>query len=140
MKGESESTAQRAESVKRAAFFRVSSAPMRMQQKLADPYRRIYEKIFQPGPEPLEWRDVRALFREIGKVAWQPNGDLKVTRNGHVLILRPPPTRDVSGADELLELQRFLERSEEVPPVLDERRTSSEFNGGENFGQVMEQW
>ena len=93
---------------------------MRMPLKLAEPYRRTYERIFQPPTaEPLEWRDVRKLFREIGVVTWQPNGDLKVMRNGHVLILRPPPTKDVSGADELLELRRFLERSEEIPPVLD---------------------
>jgi hypothetical protein len=91
---------------------------MRIPPQLTEPYRQTYEKIFRPGSEPLEWREVRALFREIGKVAWQANGDLKVMRNGHVLMLRPPPTRDVSGPDELLELQRFLERSEELPPIL----------------------
>ena len=99
---------------------------MRIPQKLTESYqqtyRQTYERIFQPSAsEPLEWQDVRALFREIGRVAWQPNGDLKVTRNGHELILRPPPTREVSGPDEFLELQRFLERSEETMSVAEER-------------------
>lgn len=98
---------------------------MRTPQKLIEPhqqnYRQTYERIFQPSAgEPLEWQDVRTLFRAIGKVAWQADGDLKVTRNGHVLILRPPPTRVVSGPDELLELQRFLERSEETMSVVEE--------------------
>lgn len=102
----------------------ISRPPMRLPQKLIEPhqrnFRQTYEKIFRPSPsEPLEWREVRSLFREIGQVAWQANGDLKVTRRGHVLILRPPPTRDVSGPDELLELQRFLERSEGTMSALD---------------------
>jgi hypothetical protein len=86
---------------------------MRTPAYLNEVNRRVYEKIFEPTPtEPLEWREVRALFRDIGQVKWQPNGDFKVTRNGHELVLRPAPTKDVSGPDELLEVQRFLKRSE----------------------------
>jgi hypothetical protein len=93
---------------------------MTISESLAAPYRYIYEKILQPrASEPLEWREVRALFHQIGDVGWEANGDFRVIRNGHILILRPAPSKDVSGADELLELQRFLERSEQIPPLLD---------------------
>jgi hypothetical protein len=93
---------------------------MRLPTNLASPYREIYEKIFQPTPaETLEWREVRALFREIARVKWEANGDFKVTLNGRVLLLRPAPTKDVSGQDELLELRRFLEHSDAIPPLLD---------------------
>lgn len=93
---------------------------MRLPTHLALQYRQIYEKIFLPtASEVLEWREVRALFREIAQVKWEANGDFRVTRNGHVLLLRPAPTKDVSGADELLELRSFLEHSEAIPPLLD---------------------
>jgi hypothetical protein len=91
---------------------------MRTPANLNEVNRRVYEKIFEPSAtEPLEWREVRALFRDIGQVKWLPNGDFKVTRNGHELILRPAPTKDVSGPDELLEVQRFLKRSESMPHI-----------------------
>jgi hypothetical protein len=93
---------------------------MRLPTNLSAPSRHIYEKIFAPSAsEKLEWREVRSLFREIAQVKWEANGDFKVTRNGHVLLLRPAPTKDVSGQDELLELRSFLEHSEAIPPLLD---------------------
>ncbi len=86
---------------------------------LREPFRTTCEKIFRPpAGQVVEWREVRALFREIGETQWQPNGDLKITRNGHALILRPPPSKDVGGPDELLELRRFIERSETAPSLL----------------------
>ena len=95
---------------------------MRIPQQLIEPhqqtYREIYHRIFEPSAsEPLEWREVRKLFREIGQVTWQANGDQKVTRNGHVLILHPRSNREVSVPEDLLELQRFLEYSEETLAV-----------------------
>jgi hypothetical protein len=71
----------------------------------------------QDAVEPLEWREVRSLFHELGKVAWQLNGDLKVTCNGHVIILHPSPSKDVERMEERIELRRFLERLEQ--PMLE---------------------
>lgn len=94
---------------------------------LTEPHRLIWTKIVQPTPDaPLTWREVRSLMREIAKVGWEPNGDFKIARNGHILILRPAPTAMVSGPDEFLELQRFLERSEAIPPYLDPSRERDE--------------
>jgi hypothetical protein len=93
---------------------------MRLPTNLPIVHQQTYEKIFHPSAtEALEWREVRGLFREIAQVKWEANGDFKVTRNGHVLVLRPAPTKDVSGADELLELRSFLEHSDAIPPLLD---------------------
>lgn len=100
---------------------------MRLPALLTEPYRQIWTKVFHPTPDsPLTWREVRSLMREIAQVKWQPNGDFKIVRNGHILILRPAPSALVSGPDELLELQRFLERSEAIPPYLDPTRERDE--------------
>jgi hypothetical protein len=47
----------------------------------------------------------------------EPNGNLKVTRNGQTMVLHPPRTKDVSETDEVMSLRHFLERSE---PLLSE--------------------
>lgn len=77
---------------------------------------RTYDTIFQhPLAHNLEWRDVHALFRHLGQVDEEPNGNLKVTRNGRTLVLHPPRTKDVAEAEELMALRHFLERSEIAP-------------------------
>jgi len=84
---------------------------------LSGSHLRTYNAILQhPVPHNLDWRNVRALFEHIAEVVEQPNGNLRVTRNGQVLVLHPPRTKDVAETDEILELRRFLERSEAPPP------------------------
>ena len=74
---------------------------------------RAYKAIFQhPVSHNLRWHDVHALFRHLGHVQEEPNGNLKVTRNGQTLVLHPPRTKDVADTDELMALRHFLERSE----------------------------
>ena len=79
---------------------------------------RTYNTIFQhPISHNLEWRHVHALFRHLCEVEeQQPNGNLKVSRNGQTLVLHPPRTKDVAETDELLSLRHFLERSEPTLP------------------------
>ena len=78
---------------------------------------RTYNTIFQhPVSHNLDWHAVRALLTELGQIAEEPNGNLKVTRNGHVLVLPPPRTKDVAETDELVALRRFLEQSETISP------------------------
>ena len=89
---------------------------------LTGSHRRTYETIFQhPISHNLQWRDVNALLEEIGHVAQEPNGHLKVTRNGQTMVLHSPRTKDFSDADELMDLRRFLERSETTPAATDEK-------------------
>jgi hypothetical protein len=59
---------------------------------------------------------VHSLFRQLGEVNEEANGNLKVTRNGQTLVLHPPRTKDVSAKDEVMSLRHFLEKSEALPP------------------------
>jgi len=82
---------------------------------------RTYNTIFQhPVSHNLEWRHVHTLFRHLGSVEEEPNGNLKVTRNGESLVLHPPRTKDVAETEELMALRHFLERSETARPVADD--------------------
>jgi hypothetical protein len=85
-------------------------------QDLTGSHLRTYNTIFQhPVSHNLEWRAVRSLFDHIAEVAEQPNGNLKVTRNGQTMVLHTPRTKDVAEVEELMELRHFLERSEKAP-------------------------
>jgi hypothetical protein len=85
---------------------------------------RTYNTIFQhPVSHNLEWSHVRALLATLGEIAEEPNGNLKVTRNGQVLVLHPARTKDVAETDELMALRHFLERSETAPAETKESET-----------------
>lgn len=88
---------------------------------LTGTHLRTYQRIFQhPVSHNLGWNDVHALFRQLGEVTEEPNGNLKVTRNGQTLVLHAPRAKDVSETDEVMSLRHFLERSEALPPETDE--------------------
>ena len=83
---------------------------------LTGSHLRTYNAIFQhPISHNLEWRAVRSLMAKIGEAVEEPNGNLRVTRNGQVLVLHPPRTKDVSEPDEIMTLRHFLEKSEAAP-------------------------
>jgi hypothetical protein len=79
---------------------------------LTGSHQRTYRTILQhPVSHNLAWRDVHALFRHLGQVEEEPNGNLKVTRNGQVIVLHVPLTKDVATVDELMALRHFLAQS-----------------------------
>jgi hypothetical protein len=83
---------------------------------LSGSHLRTYNAIFQhPITHNLEWREVRNMLEKLCDVAEEPNGNLKVTRNGKVLVLHPPRSKDVGDADEVMVLRHFLEGSEAAP-------------------------
>jgi hypothetical protein len=89
---------------------------------LTGSHLRTYDRIFQhPISHNLEWHDVHALLGKLGEVVVEHNGNLKVTRNGQSLVLHAPRTKDVAEMSEVMSLRHFLERSETVAPVLDEK-------------------
>ena len=91
---------------------------------LTGSHLRTYLAIFQhPISRNLGWQDVHALFRQLGEVSEEANGNLKVTRNGQTLVLHPPRTKDVSEKDEVMSLRHFLERSESLPPATNDAET-----------------
>jgi hypothetical protein len=84
---------------------------------LTGSHLRTYNTIFQhPLSHNLGWHEVHALFRQLGEVNEEPNGNLKVTRNGHVLILHPARTKDVTETDDVMAVRHFLEQSEPALP------------------------
>jgi hypothetical protein len=83
---------------------------------LTGTHLRTYNAIFHhPAAHNLAWHDVHALFRHLGTVEEQPNGNLKVTRHGQTLVLHPPRTKEVADTDELIALRHFLEKSAASP-------------------------
>jgi hypothetical protein len=84
---------------------------------LTGSHLRTYDRIFQhPISHNLEWRDVRALLGKLGEVAEEHNGNLKVSRNGRVLVLHPPRNKEIAEMNDLMTLRHFLERSKSPPP------------------------
>jgi hypothetical protein len=80
---------------------------------LSGSHLKTYNAIFQhPVSHNLEWRQVHALFEHIAQAVEQPNGNLRVTRNGQSLVLHPPRTKEVAEIEELMEIRHFLQRSE----------------------------
>jgi hypothetical protein len=84
---------------------------------LSGSHLKTYNAIFQhPVSHNLEWRQVHALFGHIAEAIEQPNGNLRVTRNGQSLVLHPARTKEVAEIEELMEIRRFLQRSEPTAP------------------------
>ncbi len=87
---------------------------------LKGPHLRTYNTIFQhPVSHNLDWREVCSMFKHIGEVTEESNGNLKITRNGQTLVLHRPNTKDVANADEVMSLRHFLEKSETIPAKVD---------------------
>jgi len=80
---------------------------------LSGAHLRTYQTIFQhPISHNLGWHDVHALFRHLGTVEEQANGNFRVTRNGQTLVLPASHQKDISEADDLMKIRHFLEHTE----------------------------
>ncbi|MDB6092639.1 MAG: hypothetical protein JWM32_201 [Verrucomicrobia bacterium] len=86
---------------------------MQSLSSLSGPHLRTYNTLIaHPLSHNLEWRAVHSLFAHLGQITEEPNGNFKVIRNGHTVILPPPRSKDVDGAEGIMNLRHFLERSE----------------------------
>lgn len=86
-----------------------------MKTKLSSAQRATYESLFgHPIARGLQWRNVRSLLAALGDATDEPNGNLKVTRNGATLVMTPPTRRDLSDIQELMKIRHFIERSDEA--------------------------
>ena len=85
-----------------------------MMPQLTGSHRSTYEAVFQhPVARNLVWRDVRAMLGALpGVLQQEHNRTLKVTRNGHTLVLHGPIQKNLAEVQELMDLRRFLEQSE----------------------------
>jgi len=88
-----------------------------MKPQLSRSHRRTYDAIFRhPAARNLGWRDVRSMLGALAEVVEEPNGNLKITRNGQTLVLHPSLDKNVAEIEELMEIRHFLERSSAVSP------------------------
>jgi len=58
-----------------------------MNGQLSGSRRNTYDAVFRQATRNLAWRDVRSMLGSQDEVAREPNGNLKVTRNGQTLVL-----------------------------------------------------
>lgn len=83
-----------------------------MKPQLSSSHRRIYDGIFRhPVARNLGWRDVRSMLGALAEVVEEPNGNLKITRNGQTLVLHASLDKNVAEIEELMQIRHFLERS-----------------------------
>jgi len=95
---------------------------MNSTSKLTGSLLRTYNTIFEkPDSHDVGWREIHTLFRKLGQVVEETDGDLKVTRHGQIMVLHPPRAKDAYKKDEILALRHFLERSESPPPEINGR-------------------
>ena len=68
--------------------------------------------MFQhPIAHNLDWRAVVGLLGALGSVEEHADGKLAVEVNGEHLVLQRPKHKDVTDAQEVLDIRHFLERS-----------------------------
>ncbi len=78
-------------------------------------HRHTYEAVFRhPVAHNLEWHDVRSLLAAMGDMSEEPNGSLRVTRDGRHMTLHAPKHKDVATTDDLMAVRHFLEPAAET--------------------------
>ena len=85
-------------------------------QHLASRHRTALRAVFQhPIAHNLEWRAVVGLLGALGSVEEHADGKLAVEVNGEHLVLQRPKHKDVTDAQEVLDIRHFLERAGVTP-------------------------
>ncbi|MDB5174266.1 MAG: hypothetical protein JWN51_3039 [Phycisphaerales bacterium] len=76
-------------------------------------HQGTYDAVFQhPVARNLQWRDVRSMLTALASLVQEDhNGNLKFTRNGQKLTVRPPQRKDFSDIQELMRIRLFLQQS-----------------------------
>jgi hypothetical protein len=88
-----------------------------MNLQMLGSHRSTYDAVFQhPVARNLEWMDLRSMLGSLSEVAELGGGALKFTRNGQSLVVHPPRRKDFSDVQALMDVRRFLERSDAAAP------------------------
>jgi len=91
-----------------------------MESELSGTHQKVYDRLFQhPLSHNLEWRELSSMLRALPSTTAteETNGKLKVTRNGHTILLHRPHGNDLAGAEEVLQIRHFLEESNLPAPA-----------------------
>ena len=76
-----------------------------------------YNAIFRhPVSRDLEWREVRSMLIALADAVEERGDTLKVTRNGHTLVVRRPSRKGMGDIQELMKVRHFLAQAVPVPP------------------------
>ena len=81
---------------------------------LSGAHRKVYERLFQhPLPHNLRWLELWSMLSALPSATAieEKDGKLKVTRNGHAIVLHRPRGKDLADKKELMQVRHFLERS-----------------------------
>ncbi len=90
-----------------------------MESQLSSTHQKTYDHLFQhPMAHNLQWREVWSMLSAMPDVQAvdDSNGILKVTRNGHTLVLHRPRGKDLADREELMQIRHFLEDSGALVP------------------------
>ena len=86
-----------------------------MKPVLSPAHQNTYDAIVRhPASHSLQWRDVRSLLGALADVVEEPNGSVRATLNGKILVLHPDRHKDVRTDAQLKDLRGFLEHSGEA--------------------------
>lgn len=83
-----------------------------MSEGLSKKHAQVLDRIFaHPLDRNLQWREVVALFENVGTISEEHNGHYKVTVNDQQQLFRRPRHKDVADVEELQVIRHFLERA-----------------------------
>ncbi len=85
-------------------------------EKLSHQDQQTYDAVFRhPVSGNIERHALLALFNHLGEVIDEPNGKVKITRNGQTMMLRNH-SKD-ADREEIEDIRKFLAASEETEPL-----------------------
>ena len=83
-----------------------------MSVQLPADHQVTYDQLFQhPISRNLEWRHLRTLLVSLSDSVEEHTENVKFTRNGKTLVVRPPRRKDFSDVQQLMKIRHFLETS-----------------------------
>jgi len=85
-----------------------------MSSKLSGADQRTYHSIFShPMSHNIEWSEVHSMFKSLGEVVEEHNGNTKITRNGHTLVMHQASPNTIIEPSVLMKVRHFLRSSRE---------------------------
>ena len=90
-----------------------------MESELSGTHQKVHDQLFQhPLPHNLQWRELWSMLSALpmATAIEEKDGKLKVTRNGHTIVLHRPRGKDLADESELMQIRHFLQQSSVPTP------------------------
>jgi hypothetical protein len=91
-----------------------------MESNLSGTHQKVYDRLFQHHlPHNLQWRELWSMLSALPstKAIEDKDAKLKVTRNGHTIVLHRPHGKDLADESELTQIRHFLQESSLPTPA-----------------------